>query len=300
MTITNKKYNFISGLPRSGSTLLTSILNQNPRFYSNISDPLDSYLNAIINATNSNVGMKSIVNNDKLKSILLGTVDNYYSDIDKEVIFNTSRSWTSSTPILNDLYGDKWKMLVCVREIPWILDSFERVVRKSPYSAKPLYDYKELANVYDRTRALMGDNPNVSGRVIGPLMSLSHLISSEDKHRAMYIEYDALASHPKEVMKHIYEYLEEPYFEHDFNNVGRTWDEYDSEAKIEGLHTVKDKVEFKKRDSILPPDLWNQYATQSFWRNNNALMRDLRYVYTYSQEEQKIEETSLPSNIAYV
>ena len=36
----NKKYYFMGGLPRSGSTLLSSILNQNPRFYSGPSSPV--------------------------------------------------------------------------------------------------------------------------------------------------------------------------------------------------------------------------------------------------------------------
>ena len=38
----NKTFYFISGLPRSGSTLLSSILNQNPRFYSGPSSPVVS------------------------------------------------------------------------------------------------------------------------------------------------------------------------------------------------------------------------------------------------------------------
>jgi sulfotransferase len=51
-----KTYNFISGLPRSGSTLLSSILKQNPRFTSGISDPLSSYAHSIIRDTNTAVG----------------------------------------------------------------------------------------------------------------------------------------------------------------------------------------------------------------------------------------------------
>ena len=35
-----KNYYFISGLPRSGSTLLSTILSQNPDFYADISSPL--------------------------------------------------------------------------------------------------------------------------------------------------------------------------------------------------------------------------------------------------------------------
>ena len=34
-----RKMHFISGLPRSGSTLLSAILRQNPRFYAAMSSP---------------------------------------------------------------------------------------------------------------------------------------------------------------------------------------------------------------------------------------------------------------------
>ena len=39
-----KRIHFISGLPRSGSTLLAAILRQNPRFYANMSGPICSLL----------------------------------------------------------------------------------------------------------------------------------------------------------------------------------------------------------------------------------------------------------------
>ena len=269
----NKIYNFISGLPRSGSTLLTSILNQNPKFYSNISDPLYAYTKALIQETSSGVGNKALVNDKKLTNIIEGVFNSYYSDVNKEIIFNTNRYWTSDTAILNTLFNNKWKMLVCVREVPWILDSFEKIVSKSSYSLKPLYNYKDLDNVYDRSSALMGGYPEIQGTVMMALKGLSQFIASQDGHKALYIEYDALASEPEKVLKAVYEYLEEPYFKHDFNNVGKNYDDYDTATKIDKLHTVQNKVKFKPRKTILPIDLWNQYASQSFWKtqliNNN-------------------------------
>ena len=37
-----KQYYFISGLPRSGSTLLSGILKQNPHFYADIASPVEA------------------------------------------------------------------------------------------------------------------------------------------------------------------------------------------------------------------------------------------------------------------
>ena len=45
----NKTFYFISGLPRSGSTVLRSLLNQNPRFYTGSASPVLSTMYAVEN-----------------------------------------------------------------------------------------------------------------------------------------------------------------------------------------------------------------------------------------------------------
>ena len=43
-----RKFHFISGLPRSGSTLLAAILNQNPRFRAGMTSPLADIMGVVI------------------------------------------------------------------------------------------------------------------------------------------------------------------------------------------------------------------------------------------------------------
>ena len=45
-----QKFHFISGLPRSGSTLLAAILRQNPRIHAAMSTPVGSLCNTLLNA----------------------------------------------------------------------------------------------------------------------------------------------------------------------------------------------------------------------------------------------------------
>ncbi len=45
------KLHFISGLPRSGSTLLSAIFNQNPEFHAAMSSPVASLMNATLEMT---------------------------------------------------------------------------------------------------------------------------------------------------------------------------------------------------------------------------------------------------------
>jgi len=43
-----KELFFISGLPRSGSTLLSAILRQNPKMYADISSPVQGLVNSAV------------------------------------------------------------------------------------------------------------------------------------------------------------------------------------------------------------------------------------------------------------
>jgi hypothetical protein len=45
---------FISGLPRSGSTLLSAILKQNPRFHAGMTGPVGSLVDAMLRSMSMN------------------------------------------------------------------------------------------------------------------------------------------------------------------------------------------------------------------------------------------------------
>lgn len=272
-----KKYHFISGLPRSGSTLLSSILKQNPRFTASISDPLHSYVRSIIQSTNLAVGMEAAVPIEKRRHLIRSLFDSFYES-SNEVCFNTNRAWSSDTALLKDLYPD-FRMIVCLREIPWILDSFEKLNSKNPYSIKPLYHHQDLNNVYERSNILMGQYPNFGGYVSVPLDNTKSSMFCAEKNQICFVEYDTLAKYPLATMRQIYSFLGEPWFEHDFNNVEDSYDEFDEQAKISGLHNVRRKVEFINRETVIPNDLWEKYNPSSFWKFNfDHVKRSLNWI----------------------
>lgn len=272
----SKTYHFISGLPRSGSTLLSSILKQNPRFTSGISDPMASYAHSIIRDTNTAVGMDAAVPIEKRREIIKDLFDSFYKN-DREVCFNTNRGWTADTSLLKDLFPN-FKMIVCLRDVPWILDSFEQLNAKNPYTIKPLYHHQELGNVHDRCRILMGEMPNFGGYVHGPLINVQQSMFSNETGHICYVEYDTLVQNPKAVMQQIYQFLGEIWYEHDFDNVEDSYDEFDNQAKIAGLHTVRRNVEYRDRRSILPGELWDRYSPMSFWKQNFEQRYNLNWI----------------------
>lgn len=256
----NKKYHCITGLPRSGSTLLVSILRQNPAFHASISDSLCGLVGNTINSCQRGPGMKYEVPLEKRKNIIKHLIDGFYYDVDKPVIFNTNRGWTFVTNVVKDLLPDA-KMIVCVRDINWIIDSFELAQRKNPFSVSSMFPRGHAGNVYTRVGSLM-DNEGIVGN---PLLGVKQALAGPDRDMLHIVEYEHLTKNPEQALRSIYKFIGEPYFEHDFDNVEGSWDEYDEEIGIK-LHTVKRKVEFVPREHILPPDILDRYRDMEFWR----------------------------------
>lgn len=255
----NKKYHFITGLPRSGSTLLSSILKQNPKFHASITDSLATITKGVIETCQEGPGIKTEVPVSRRINIVKSLFEGFYQDVDKEVIFNTNRAWTILTPQIDAIFPES-RLIVCVRDINWVLDSFETIHRKNPLSTNTATG--GLGNtVYDRVAALMDDK----GIVGFPYVGIKQAITGNEKHKLMLVEYDQLCKEPEIIMKSLYSFIDEPYFKHDFNNVEATWDEYDAEIGIQ-LHKVAKSVQFTPRKSILPPDILQQFSNREVWR----------------------------------
>lgn len=255
----NKKYHFITGLPRSGSTLLSSILKQNPRFHASITDPLANLVKGVIEHSQDSPGMKSEVPVERRKNLVKYLVDGYYADIDKEVIFNTNRAWTYLTNVTRDLYPNA-KHIVCVRDVNWVLDSFECAHRRNPFSTNSVTG-GHSNSVYQRIESLMKED----GVVGFPYVGIKQAITGPDQSLLFLLEYDQLCKDPVNTIRALYNFIEEPFFEHDFNNVEASWDEYDAEIGIK-LHEVRKKVEYRERKFILPPDILSKFANMEVWR----------------------------------
>jgi hypothetical protein len=87
--------------------------------------------------------------------LLRGLFDAYYADkADKPVVFDTNRQWSSRLPAISDLFP-KAKVIACVRNVAWVMDSLERLYRANPYENTKLFgDAVERNTVYSRCETL--------------------------------------------------------------------------------------------------------------------------------------------------
>ncbi|MEX0902647.1 MAG: sulfotransferase [Pseudohongiellaceae bacterium] len=127
-----QKLHFISGLPRAGSTLLAGILRQNPRFHAAMTSPVAPLLNTFLEQVGANGEFSPFFTESKRRDMCRALLSAYYAEmVDRPVIFDTNRIWTARLHQLVELF-DGFKVICCVRNPAWIMDSFEVIYRKNP------------------------------------------------------------------------------------------------------------------------------------------------------------------------
>ncbi|WP_152223155.1 sulfotransferase [Pseudomonas sp. SCB32] len=258
-------FHFISGLPRSGSTLLAALLRQNPRFHAGMTSPVGSLFSALLNQFSADSEFGPVVTQEQRKRMLSGLFGNYYADqVGKDVVFDTNRQWCAKLPALLDLFPQA-KVIACVRNVAWVMDSIERLYRANPYENTKLFnDDAERNTVYSRVDTLAQRN-----RLVGfAWAALKDAYYGEHANSLLLVEYDLLVTQPEKVLRLVYEFLGETWFEHDFEQVEYDAPEFDQALGLKGLHKVRPKIEATARRTILPPDLFEQYAQLDFWKDS--------------------------------
>ena len=256
-----RKYHFISGLPRSGSTLLSAILRQNPRFQAGMSSPVGSFYTALQNQFSAGSEFGATINTAKRRCLLQGLFDSFYGDCEKPVVFDTNRLWCARLPALADLYPEA-KVIACARNVAWVMDSMERQFRANPFENTQLFGANPgRTTIYQRLEGLAQHDQMVGFA----WAALREAFFGEHAKSLLIVDYDLLTQAPKQVMELLYRFLGESPFEHDFDRLEYDAPEFDQRLGAPGLHKVKPKVEHIERRTILPPDLFEKYSKLTFW-----------------------------------
>jgi sulfotransferase len=228
-----------------------------------MSSPVASLFDGVIAQVSAGSELATMVNEEQRARILRGLFDSYYADFKQQVIFDTNRAWTAKLPALMRLFPEA-KVICCVRDVAWVMDSLERQFRNNAFEHTRLFNNPaERSTVYTRVEALAHAN-----HLVGfPWHATREACYSEFAERMLILEYDLLASRPADVFKLVYDFLGEKPFKHDFANVEYDAPEFDAQLGMDGLHRVHPEVKARPRKTILPPDLFQRYAQLSFWRD---------------------------------
>jgi len=255
-------FHFISGLPRAGTTLLAAILNQNPRFRAGMTSPLADIMGVVMAEASSKNDFSFDVSDEQRVALLRGLVENFYSvEAGPAVVFDTSRLWCSRMRLLDTLFPGV-KVIACVRQLAWVLDSMERLVQKQPVSVSKIFRFDTNTTVYSRVEALTDPRGMVG---FAYQATKEAFYGPYAKNHLLMLTYESLVRDPASAMRAVYQFLGEPWYEHDFDHIDYHADEFDARVGMPGLHSVRPKVELVERQPILPREIFGRFANEAFW-----------------------------------
>ena len=215
---------FISGLPRSGSTLLSAILRQNPAFRAAMTSPVGSLYMAMEGAMSRRNEGAVFIDAGQRRALLEGVFSGYYHAAEPgAVLFDTNRLWCARMPALAELFPQA-KVICCVRSLAWIMDSIERQVQRNPFEPSALFNFDVGGTVYTRTARMAASD----GLVGYALDALREACFGAYSSRLILVEYEALTHAPGVVMQKLYNLLGEPQFDHDFEHVSYQAEAFDT------------------------------------------------------------------------
>jgi sulfotransferase len=256
-----KKFYFLAGLPRSGNTLLASILNQNPDIYASALSPVADFLSTAQNIATNNLHINATMDLEGSHKILTKLADTYYEHIDKPIIIDREKTWGIPENFYNALtyINPEGKVIFTTRSMPEILASIITVMgtRINDQMNRDGWAWKSH----------LTENDNKCDYLMSPLWEMDKLLRTYTtmKNYPVHfhiVEYNDLITKPKETMKNLYAFLELDNYEHDFNNIKRV--ENYNEANIgmpDNLHEVRPQL---NKTLLKIEDVLSEYAINKY------------------------------------
>lgn len=260
-----KSLNFISGLPRCGSTLLAGILRQNPAITVSIVTPLAHMVNHAVRFM-SNCEVPDFFDEARRDRLLAGMMISAY--LPHEHIIDSNRYWTAQMNLIARLWPQAI-VICCVRNLGWIVNSFERVILGNATLQSRMFRRGEVT-VYDRAKTLMDETSGTIGRAYA---ALKEAFFGPHANQLVLVDYERLCAAPMTVLDQLYIRCPWPHCAHDFEHVEYAEPLFDQMLATPGLHSVSGPVRAARDKLVIPPDLYDRYADSSFWSDSRYNVR---------------------------
>jgi hypothetical protein len=240
-----KEVYFLTSLPRSGNTLLGSIINQNPNLNLTANTILTDIIYQIYLLKNHGI-FKNFPDHDSLDNVIKNAFNNYYENWKAKFILDRGPWGTPDNLFLLKSIYKKPKFIIIYRPVLECLASFIKI--------------EKTINIKERCYELMKEE-GIIGR---SLWSIKNII--KEKENYIIIKYVNLIKNPKKEINKIYKFLNIDYFKHTFKNINQfsvNNIKYNDSILNAPLHEIRtNQIELNKYniEDYLPADIIKQYS----------------------------------------
>ena len=238
--VDKNKFAFFTGLPRSGSTLFASILNQNPDIYVSTNSPLCEALYQTIKSFITSTSFQAAPNPDGMTDILYNFFPSYYKPhLNKKLIFDKGFTWGTqiNSDNLNRMFGGMPKFVVTTRNIDDVIKSLIKLIDENPDNIFTRDTDKSKLETYDQKKNFLLQQ----SWFVDSINSTNYILEFYSKN-CFEVKYDDLIDSPKKVLKKFYKFFDLPVYKHNLNNIVNSNQENDSVYGIPDMHKVRPTI----------------------------------------------------------
>ena len=232
----NKQLFFLVAQPRSGNTLFTSIINQNPEIACTPNSITLEIMKDLFLLKQTDV-FQNYPDHKSLDNVLDVVYDNYYKDWPQPIIIDRGPVMTEGNLYLMQKHFKRpFKCIVLLRDTVDVLASYMKW-----YTENPNAFVNKLANTDEEKLSIV---MNKEGAVAKDLEAIKNSYNYKDM--CHYVKYDDLVSQPEQEIRKVYQFMNLPYFNHRFQDLQQVevnGMKYDDTVLGKNMHNIRSTVE---------------------------------------------------------
>jgi sulfotransferase len=230
----------LSGLPRSGSTLLSAILSQNPDIHAEGNSPVCQLMWDMCDSISKHSEQIRANNKEDAACDIVSHIPHiYYKNSPENIVIDKCRSWTIPTNItmLETSLKINPKIIVMTRPILDIISSFAHLFKKNGFSN---------VQIDEKLKELLLPN---SEPLMRSISGLNYAKKTGDSSKFLFVSYNDLVDSTQNTIQRIYDFCGWKPFQHSFDNVVPKYSENDSIYGLIGFHKIHPVVERTSYDA---------------------------------------------------
>ena len=261
-----KKYYFLHAAPRSGNTVFSALLNQNPKINVTANSLVTDIMKAIVVGKDSTM-FQNFPDEKSFDNVLKSIFNNYYKDWKADIIIDRSPvGWQKNFDLVSKYVEPNFKCVVLIRDL---FDIFASYLKWADNSSNCFLNEGNLPTEKKIEKIMHPD-----GLIFQSLLGISNLYNYYHEN-TLFIYYKEFVENPQKEISRLYNFFDLKSFQHNFENISSfevNGIKYRDEIYGDNMHTIQSNLftfdetsDIQKYRSMIPKKIYEQYQEINEW-----------------------------------
>jgi sulfotransferase len=260
---------FCGGMPRSGSTILMNILQQNPQIFTTgtcaLADLIGTHILVKSRYREQFQAMSTEQADKAMYGLIHGATKGWFESLTKKpVVISKNRNWST----LFHLYPNS-KYIVMVRDLRDVIESFEKVNDRTLalHSFGDRTVMTTAMHIHEKFRYYFNESNSVSETLNYEVPRLMEWFK-KDSSKVLFIRYEDFTKEPIYILRKVYNFIGKEYFEHNLDHIEqselfehdhayfREKTDHVTQSRFQMYKEPQRKLSIEFHDRVVKENLW--------------------------------------------